>query len=106
VAGHALRCARGMGYGGVVLHSHTQVRPTFPFVQFKPLGVGERIRAVLSGTGCGLGQPTLYRARRQTIVGANKWFVVSVTRAVDAHAGRCECAARVNQPSRLRGAAR
>ncbi len=54
MAGHALRCARGMGYGGVVLHSHTQVRPTFPFVQFKPLGVGERIRAVLSGTGCRL----------------------------------------------------
>jgi hypothetical protein len=53
VAGHALRCARGMGYGGVVLHSHTQVRPTFPFVQFKPLGVGERIRAVLSAQAVG-----------------------------------------------------
>ena len=51
VAGHALRCARGMGYEGVVLHSQTQVRPTFPFVQFNPPGVGERIRAVLSGAG-------------------------------------------------------
>lgn len=54
VAGLAPGCARGMCYGGVVLHSHTQVRLTFPFVQFKPLGVGERNRSVLSGADCRL----------------------------------------------------
>ena len=60
MAGHARRCAHSMGHGGVLLHSHTQVRPTFPFVQFKPLGVGERIRAVLSRRlSAWLGQPTL-----------------------------------------------
>jgi hypothetical protein len=43
VADHARRPAHSMGHGGVLLHSHTQVRPTFPFVQFNPLGVGERM---------------------------------------------------------------
>jgi hypothetical protein len=54
VAGHALRCACGMGYGGVVLHSVLRYAPTFPFVQFKPLGARERIRSVLSAAGCRL----------------------------------------------------
>ena len=66
MADHARRCAHSMGHGGVLLRSHTRVRPTFPFVQFKPPRAGERIRAVPS---------TLYRARRQTMGGANKWFI-------------------------------
>ena len=74
MADHARRCAHSMGHGGVLLRSHTRVGPTFPFVQFKPPGVGERIRAVLSGAGCRLGSGSqhLYRARRQTMGGANK----------------------------------
>ena len=36
-------CAPTLGYGS-----------TFPFVQYKPLGIGERIRAVLSDPGCQL----------------------------------------------------
>ena len=47
------------GQGGVLLHSHTRVRPDLPLLQFKPPRGGERIRAVLwAQAAAHLGQPT------------------------------------------------
>ena len=54
--------------------------PTFPFVQFKSPEAGERMRAVFRAQAVGPArEANMYRARRQTMRGANKWFVALST---------------------------
>ena len=81
MADHARRCALSMGHGGDVAalpHSRT-ARPS-PLCNLNRLRPVKEFAQCFRAQAVGLArEANMYRARRQTMRGANKWFVALST---------------------------
>jgi len=81
MADHARRCAHSMGHGGDVAalpHSRT-ARPS-PLCNLNRLRPVKEFAQCFRAQAVGLArEANMYRARRQTMRGANKWFVALST---------------------------